>query len=274
MNPFIRLKNISCYPGIHVMHARYVDHEFTKHSHEGYAFGVVEQGNLGFKYRGESLCASVGNLNLVNPDEPHDGYDFDHKGWLYRMFYLEPFVFNEIVKELTNNKKELPYFQDGVIDDKALACELFQLHSDILDKKLCTLEIQERLFEFFLQFAMRYADNKFQEKKYKKSLPSVKKAKEYLIDNCRQDVTLDQISSIVNVSKYHFIRIFKEETGLTPHKFLIQSRLRNLRKELLRGKDLAEVAYKYRFADQAHMSRCFRDVYGISPGNYRNFLQE
>lgn len=256
------------------MHARYIDHKFTKHSHEGYAFGVVEHGHLGFRYRGEALCASAGNLNLVNPDEPHDGYDFDQKGWLYRMFYLEPFVLNKIMAELTNKEKELPFFQDGVIADKTFAHELIALHADILDKALCTLEIEERLFVFFLRFVVKYADNRFQEKKYAKSSEAVRKAKEYLVDNCCEDVSLDQIANIVHVSKYHFIRIFKEETGLTPHKFLVQARLRNLRKEILNGKDLAEMAYKYRFADQAHMGRCFKDVYGVSPGNYRNFLQE
>jgi AraC-like DNA-binding protein len=256
------------------MHAGYVNHEFTKHSHEGYAFGVIEQGNLGFRYRGESLCASVGNVNLVNPDEPHDGYDFDQKGWLYRMFYFEPYVLAEIMAELTNKEKELPFFQDGVIVDKKFAGELLKLHADILDNELCTLEVEERVFEFFLQFVMKYSDSKFRDKKYRKSLPAVTQAKEYLLDNCCKDISLDQLSSLVNVSKYHFIRIFRGETGLTPHKFLIQARLRRLRKELLDGEDLAEMAYKYKFADQAHMSRCFRDVYGVSPGNYRNFLQE
>lgn len=274
MNPFLRLKNISCYPGIRMMHARYVKHQFTKHCHEGYAFGVIEHGNLGFNYRGESLCASAGNINLVNPDEPHDGHDLEQKGWLYRMFYLEPFVLNEIMEELTSRENELPFFQDGVIVDKRCANDLLRLHMDILDDELCTLEIEERVFEFFLQFVMRYGDSKFQDKKYTKSIPAVTKAKEYLIANCSEDVSLDQLATIVNLSKYHFIRIFKEGTGLTPHKFLIQARLRSLRRDLLTGKDLAEMAYKYRFADQAHMSRCFRDVYGVSPGNYRNFLQE
>ena len=80
MNPFLRLKNISCYPGIRMMHARYVKHKFTKHCHEGYAFGVIEHGNLGFNYRGESLCASAGDINLVNPDEPHVGHDLEEEG--------------------------------------------------------------------------------------------------------------------------------------------------------------------------------------------------
>jgi hypothetical protein len=75
--------------GLELMHATYLTQSFARHSHEGFAVGVIERGVLAFDYRGESLIASPGRINLANPDEAHTGHAAAETGWTYRMFYLD-----------------------------------------------------------------------------------------------------------------------------------------------------------------------------------------
>ena len=80
--------------------------------------------------------------------------------------------------------------------------------------------------------------------------------------------SLDQLSEEVFVSKYHLIRKFKASTGLTPHQFLIQVRVRNAQKEIAKGNRLIDAALDNGFYDSSHFDKCFEKIVGISPSEY------
>lgn len=74
------------------------------------------------------------------------------------------------------------------------------------------------------------------------------------------------------LSQFYFIRRFKQEMGLTPHKYLMQYRL-SLAKQLLSGNpSIAEAAQAAGFYDQSHLDRCFKKGVGLSPSEYRRAL--
>ena len=77
------------------------------------------------------------------------------------------------------------------------------------------------------------------------------------------------LACCAGVSRYHLIRVFSEETGLTPHRYLQAVRANRARDLLAAGVDPAEVAARSGFADQAHMGRVYKSFYGITPGSYR-----
>ena len=89
---------------------------------------------------------------------------------------------------------------------------------------------------------------------------------------------LNESSRIVFMSKYHFIRRFRRVSGLTPHKFRIQNRVRKAQRHLSEGTAISEAALMSGFYDQSHFDRYFKKIVGISPKDYidslRNFLQE
>lgn len=96
--------------------------------------------------------------------------------------------------------------------------------------------------------------------------------------NPEQENDIEYYAQKSFVSKYHFIRKFKEIAGLTPHKFQIQSRIRKSQHLLLMGKSVADTAILTGFYDQSHFDKYFRKIVGISPTEYissvRNFLQD
>ena len=95
---------------------------------------------------------------------------------------------------------------------------------------------------------------------------ALKRATDYVGDNLAGDVTLVEISRAANISPYHFSRLFKESTGLSPHQYVIRERVERA-KELLISTDLPlhEVAALAGFADQSHMGRHLKRLLGVSP---------
>lgn len=71
-------------------------------------------------------------------------------------------------------------------------------------------------------------------------------------------------------SQYSFIRRFKKEAGITPHQYILQSRVRKAKKLLARQEPIADVAAQSGFCDQSHMNRLFCKNLGITPRAYRD----
>jgi transcriptional regulator GlxA family with amidase domain len=83
-------------------------------------------------------------------------------------------------------------------------------------------------------------------------------------------VSLPELAAISGFSISHFARSFKASTGLSPHRWLLQARVRRAQRVLLEADaPLVEVALASGFADQSHLTRVFRTVTGEAPGAWR-----
>lgn len=83
-----------------------------------------------------------------------------------------------------------------------------------------------------------------------------------------QPVTLDELRSEVGLSKFHLLRLFREQLGTPPHAYQLQVRISHAREMLHEGATAAEVALRCGFADQAHFTRCFKRMVGYSPAAF------
>lgn len=131
---------------------------FPRHTHERYAIGVVEQGALGYFYRGENIVALPGNINLCMPDEVHTGQPAAAEGWSYRMFYFDVTMLQQIASEVAGRPRHLPFFQAGVIADVCVARQLRQLHRQLETAETPLLEQETVLLDVLAQVIHRYAD--------------------------------------------------------------------------------------------------------------------
>ncbi|MDR3631103.1 MAG: AraC family transcriptional regulator [Desulfocapsaceae bacterium] len=271
---YATIREIPELPGLTLMHASYITQNFAKHSHDGFAFGVIEEGVLEFSYRGEKLAACPGIINLVNPGEPHDGHAATEGGWTYRMFYFDTGLLQRAADEIGGKAADLPFFQDGVINDSDLAAEIHSFHTSSFDETVGRLEMESRLLHMLVRFIRRHADASYPILRAGRERPSVSAVKRMIDDLFHQDISLADLAAESGLSPYHLIRVFKAETGLTPHRYLTQVRVRRAEQLIRRGEDLADTAYKVGFADQSHLNRHYKAIIGVTPGAYRNFVQD
>ncbi|HKQ40341.1 MAG TPA: helix-turn-helix transcriptional regulator, partial [Verrucomicrobiae bacterium] len=80
------------------------------------------------------------------------------------------------------------------------------------------------------------------------------------------------LAGAAGLSPFHFARLFKRSTGLSPHQYVLRCRVERARGLLMRSKaSIAEVAVEVGFCDQSHLAAHFKRVYGVSP---KAFLQQ
>jgi AraC family transcriptional regulator len=101
------------------------------------------------------------------------------------------------------------------------------------------------------------------------SIGNERRAKEFLVANVAESVSIADVATECGLSRGHFLRAFKTTTGTTPHKWLQAYRVEKAKSLLLDGSASADVALKCGFADQAHLSRVFSLLVGSSPGAWR-----
>jgi AraC family transcriptional regulator len=93
---------------------------------------------------------------------------------------------------------------------------------------------------------------------------------DYIVAHLTEDSSLQQLADVAGLSSFHFCRLFKQSTGLSPHRYLLKLRIEES-KRLLRNTRLgiAEIASCVGFSDQSHFSMSFRKRVGTTPTDWR-----
>ncbi|MBD5111729.1 MAG: AraC family transcriptional regulator [Ruminococcaceae bacterium] len=84
------------------------------------------------------------------------------------------------------------------------------------------------------------------------------------------DISIDEMARKAFISKFHFIRRFKAEVGLSPHRFQIQNRIRKAQRLIHQTETITEVALTTGFYDQSHFIKQFEKCVGLSPMAYKS----
>lgn len=260
----LKLKNIGT---IQLLEASFLNHSFNKHFHEEFCFGVIQSGKLDFNYRGKKISANKGLINLCNPGEVHDG--FSKNGWAYKMFYVDTKLMSELSSSISGKRNDIPFFKDGVIEDEDLAKKIEELHILMFDEYAFTIEKEEMFLKVVIEFIKKYADSFIPIEKLYKSKDVISKSIEFINDNLSENITVSKLSQEANLSLYYFIRVFKEEIGLTPKEYIIQQRVRKVKELILKKQPLSQIVYECGFYDQSHMIKYFKAYTGINPSFYK-----
>jgi len=101
----------------------------------------------------------------------------------------------------------------------------------------------------------------------------LRRIKELVHARMEDDLSLDEMAQSVGLSTAHFARMFRKSTGKTPHQFVLRQRLERA-KAMLRAPDarVLDVAVACGFKTQQHFAQAFRDIWGVSPTEYRQDL--
>jgi AraC-like DNA-binding protein len=98
---------------------------------------------------------------------------------------------------------------------------------------------------------------------------AVARVRDYLDAHLGENVDLATLARIAGLSRSHFIRAFRRETGLAPHSYLMDRRFRAAGRLLGRGETPGDVAAACGFFDQSHLNRVFKARMAVTPGAYR-----
>ena len=161
--------------------------------------------------------------------------------------------------------------------DPDLASLAFSLHDQLVGP-----DAEDRLYvdtlsvQLAVQMLRRHGTTPLRLRSYRGGLSRAKMRAvlDYLNGHLCRNVHLAELADLVEMSPFHFLRLFRESSGLTPHQYLVHRRVEVARSMLLRDElSLAEVAQRVGFSDQSHFTRHFRRLTGAPPGQLRRAIR-
>jgi AraC family transcriptional regulator len=104
--------------------------------------------------------------------------------------------------------------------------------------------------------------------------PQSRRVKEFISTKISSDITISELAAVAGLSKFHFVRAFKDAVGLSPYQYVLSERVHRAR-GLLSKCDLsvADVALAVGFHDAAQLNRVFRKLVGVTPTAFRREIE-
>lgn len=166
---------------------------------------------------------------------------------------------------------ENTHFVNSLSDNEAgkLMENIAKIHSD--RSSLSVAEIRLAILSYIVYMYKNFAvTQKNEPKKISKSYAAVLSAVEYINENFYKKLSLEELSSKAGFSRYHFTRIFKENTGFTVIEHINAIRCDNAG-FLLREttKPISEISMECGFESPSYFAKAFADKFGILPSEYR-----
>jgi AraC-like DNA-binding protein len=256
------------HPGVELYRAHIVHHQFAPHVHDGYGLGVIEAGQERFDYRGREHLAPAGAIVLMQPGELHTGGPASPQGWRYRMLYLDEAVLREHLGGERGWCFDIAVRQGDAVRASAMVAALRALWNaeDASAADTALAELLNLLAP--LAAGHRVEAN---------ATPQVPRPFSRVVDALHGDLTrewrLAELAALADLSPFHFQRAFKAAHGVSPHQWRMAIRLAEAKRRLARGEPAADVAAAVGLTDQAHLTRRFAGMYGVTPARYQRQLR-
>ncbi len=224
-------------------------HEFPYHTHESFLIGVIKSGSAKFIIDNKEYVLGSGMTYLVPSDigisiAPVSPYSYLTICIKKKVMQLdssesEMYVRHDIGEKVIGLSKR---FQMNRLTEDEFICEL---------TSICNIKRGDEVLN-------QYLDS------------DIQKAVFYLKEHVNGKFVLNDLAEAVHLSKYHLIRRFKKEMGVTPKQYIQQCKIRQTKNRLLLNESEVDIAIDMNFSNQSHLCSMFKKYMGISMIEYKN----
>jgi len=241
--------------GLELLDAKHHTLNFPFHTHNTFNITLVLEQTFSTKLYNRFLQAPVETIVVTNPEEVHSTICDDKIGSSFFTFYISPDVLTAL-----NNKKSV-FFENKIISDTILFQQLFALsqHFNTSDS-----DIEKELLKALRRLVTKYSANTFTSNKKNNHF------QRFLEEEKFEKFSLENAANKFGLDKFTFLRLFKQETGLTPNNYIILKRIEKCKQLLQTQNDLLDIAIQTGFYDATHFCKHFKKITGVTPLAYRN----
>jgi len=126
-----------------------------------------------------------------------------------------------------------------------------------------------------IHIAEKYTNVGSQKSDYRGGLPVVRlrKLEDYVRAHLTEDISIEKLAELAELSSFHFCRVFKQATGMTPLQFVTRERMLKAQR-LIRetSRSLIEIALEVGYTSPSYFAQVFRRTVGMAPNEFRNAL--
>ena len=240
---------------------------YRREGRDGFLLLYVQSGKGLLKYNSGEYELLPGQIAIIDCYQHHEYRTFDGAEgtwifyWLHfssdNMFFYTNLLYRESYTLFNLGDEPALIFEDILENLPYGEPEILLLLNDCLYKIITLMMKAARL-----------------EKSVRDRIPAVKENVRDVVDYIKssywQPLGLEDLAKQSNMSKFHFIRSFKEVTGMTPYQYLTTERM-NAAKILLQTTDMkvSEISIMVGFADESNFIKKFKSMMGVTPKSYR-----
>ena len=239
-----------------------------KHTHAEYQFGLSLDCSGNYYYRGARHIIPKGSLSIIHSGEVHAPSDRTSlpEAAHFLMVHIEPRWLCTVAAEIAEKPTSAPFFPT-IIGDPRLK-RLFLALQSLMEHRLSQLEQDDILWNFLTYLMTHHASERPMVHPVKSVHVAVQRTCDYLRSYYADDISLEELAAIANLSRFHFCRVFRKTVGISPSVYQTQLRIAQARKLLAQGLPIATVANMTGFYDQSHLGWHFKRLVGTTPGKY------
>ncbi|WP_174362252.1 AraC family ligand binding domain-containing protein [uncultured Caballeronia sp.] len=256
-------------PGLVLGEARLSDFRFERHYHLDYHVGMVTEGIQRQRHRGNTEFLAPGRISLMPPGEIHDGDRYGDGAYVLKTFRLSPELFGAVAEEISGSNAE-PTPAGALLENAGLAARLINLHSTMQASAVASpLALQSEWLTLFDRLFTQSRVVAPQSVKGRLRAEDWHRVKDYCHAHLAHKITLDELAALCGLERFHFLKLFRQTVGMTPHAWLVRLRLEQAASILhATSRSIADVAQDVGFYDQSHFNRAFRRAFGVAPSRY------
>ncbi len=250
-------------PGVtEVFHARFTEYAYPMHVHDAWTLLIVDDGAVRYDLERHEHGTPADTVTLLPPHVPHNGSPATADGFRKRVVYLDESVLGA---GLIGPAVDGPDLRDPLLRQRVglLHAALVRPGDELEAESRLTL-IGERLRGLLRpRLTAREPAAPVPD-------PALARALRELLDERVADgLALAEAARLLHAHPAHLVRAFSGAYGIAPHQYLTSRRVGRARRLLLDGVPPGETATATGFYDQAHLTRHFKRLVGVTPGRYR-----
>ena len=240
------------------------DYRIEREDYHNYMLFYICDGRLSLRSGSQTMVASAGQVGFLNCHEPHEYHTIGNTEfvWLHLDGSNTADFYQQAVQMHGGFVFDTPYaeqIKNGIYEI------VFAFRNE---QTLSEVRLSQKLYTLLTAMV----DTASQEAGQTEENDTVSKAMHFIQEQYMNPISLLDVATHVNMSQFHFSRLFKKDCGYSPHEYLILTRL-NRAKHLLKttGLPVKVIAQKVGYQNVSSFTNAFTDRVGISLTLFRKY---
>ncbi len=263
-DPAFYLKPSITLPYVEMRSANQSSACYRTHSHDEFSFGMIDQGQVCYLNGSHRNTIHQGHMVTINPGDAHS-CNPAAGSWSYRMLFVRADWIGRLQRELGSFQGDYQAFPAQYQESSRYYQGFDRLFRQI-EMETNALQAESLLIDFLVPCLVSKRTGHMAATEDRTALMQVR---ERIMDCLSDNLSLDSLSEMSGLSRYHLIRTFKQRYGMAPHAYQLDQRIKHAKTRLRQGEALSQVAIDLGFSDQAHFQRHFKQRLAMTPGHYQ-----
>lgn len=237
-------------------------YSLQRNNYDSFLIMLSKGGECMLHFQDKEYSVLPGQVVLIDCYTPH-AYQTE-SGWECLWLHFDGVSSREYYELIVTNLGNV-FTVKNIYTIERLLKKIYQTFADV--NSIREIYISQQICEVLTELAlsegvMTYTD---------KSSRMIEEVVAYVNQNISESLSLEVMAENASLSPYHFSRLFKKETGFSPYRFVLETRV-NHAKFYLKTTNISikELAYKVGFQSESSFCTAFKKLIKVTPSDYRN----